>query len=160
MEPIKIMKCLLYLYVIFLFTSCIESTKNKNVNAKDVSSEKLIENVKKAINPKYKNWVLFSHGTYIIIEDSTIVDKKKYALEQIKEFGPVFTGSPAGDFSITKLNLADGWCVSGHGYGMYTYVHPSELENNNPNDIEIGIYGRKKRDMDSKDEIIIYINGN
>jgi hypothetical protein len=140
---------------ILIFCGCNPKNNSKN---KIMDSDKLIECVTKAINPKFKTWVLFSNGTYIIIEDSTITDKKKYALDQIHEFGPVFAGSPAGDIEVIKLNLVDGWSVGGHGYGMYTYVHPSEVEVKNPEDIDVGLVGREKRDKDSKDTTIVYVN--
>ncbi|HSZ26128.1 MAG TPA: hypothetical protein VK766_10430 [Cytophagaceae bacterium] len=123
-----------------------------------ISTDELTEYVKKAINPKFKTWVLFSHGTYVIIDDTTIIDKKKFALKQIKEFGPVFPGCSAGDIGVSKLHLVEGWSVSGHGYGIYTYVHPTEMESKNPSDIDIGFYGRNKRDQDSKDTSIIFVS--
>jgi hypothetical protein len=119
----------------------------------------MIEHVKLAINPKFQDWVLFENGTYIIFDDiSTIEDVKEEAIKLMKEFGPVSAGGPAGDFSVIHLNLTDGWLVSGHGYGMYTYVHPSELGNESPNDLEIGLYGRSKRDSDGQNPEIIHIN--
>ncbi|WP_431609928.1 hypothetical protein [Chryseobacterium sp. 'Rf worker isolate 10'] len=119
----------------------------------------MIEHVKLAINPKFQDWVLFENGTYIIFDDiSTIEDVKEEAIKLMKEFGPVSAGGPAGDFSVIHLNLTDGWLVSGHGYGMYTYVHPSELDSESPNDLEIGLYGRSKRDSDGQSTEIIHIN--
>ncbi|WP_228406885.1 hypothetical protein [Chryseobacterium sp. MYb7] len=119
----------------------------------------MIEHVKLAINPKFQDWVLFENGTYIIFDDiSTIEDVKEEAIKLMKEFEPVSAGGPAGDFSVIHLNLTDGWLVSGHGYGMYTYVHPSELDNESPNDLEIGLYGRSKRDSDGQNPEIIHIN--
>lgn len=119
----------------------------------------MIEHVKLAINPKFQDWVLFENGTYIIFDDiSTIRDIKEEAINLMKEFGPVSAGGPAGDFSVIHLNLTEGWLVSGHGYGMYTYVHPSELDNESPNDLEIGLYGRSKRNSDGQNPEIIHIN--
>jgi hypothetical protein len=119
----------------------------------------MIEHVKLAINPKFQDWVLFENGTYIIFDDiSAIQNVKKEALQLMKEFGPVSAGGPAGDFSVIHLNLTEGWLVSGHGYGMYTYVHPSELDSESPNDLEIGLYGRSKRDSDGQNPEIIHIN--
>jgi hypothetical protein len=40
-----------------------------------IDQRKLIEHVRLAINPKFTHWVLFSNGTYIIIEDTTITDQ-------------------------------------------------------------------------------------
>jgi len=119
----------------------------------------MIEHVKLAINPKFQDWVLFENSTYIIFDDiSTVQDVKEEAIKLMKEFGPVYSGGPAGDFNIIHLNLTEGWLVSGHGYGMYTYVHPSELDSESPNDLEIGLYGRSKRDSDGQNPEIIHIN--
>lgn len=119
----------------------------------------MIEHVKLAINPKFQDWVLFENGTYIIFDDiSTIENVKEEALQLMKEFGPVSAGGPAGDFNVIHLTLTEGWLVSGHGYGMYTYIHPSELDNESPNDLEIGLYGRSKRDSDGQNPQIIHIN--
>ncbi|RLJ32838.1 hypothetical protein CLU97_2303 [Chryseobacterium sp. 7] len=119
----------------------------------------MIEHVKLAINPKFQDWVLFENGTYIIFDDiTTIEDVKEESIKLMKEFGPVSAGGPAGDFSVIHLNLTEGWLVSGHGYGMYTYVHPSELDSESPNDLEIGLYGRSKRDSDGQNPEIIHIN--
>lgn len=119
----------------------------------------MIEHVKLAINPKFQDWVLFENGTYIIFDDISIIKNvKEKALQLMKEFGPVYAGGPAGDFNVIHLNLTEGWLVSGHGYGMYTYVHPSELDSESPNDLEIGLYGRSKRDSDGQNPKIIHIN--
>jgi hypothetical protein len=48
--------------------------------------------------------------------------------------------------------------VTGHGYGMYTYVHPQEIKSSNPHGIEIGIVGMSKRHKDSEELNIIYLN--
>ena len=129
---------------------------SENVN---METKSLLENVKLAINPKFQNWVLFENGTYIILDDvSQIPDVKSEVIKLIEEFGPVSTGGPAGDFGVTTLNKTEGWVVSGHGYGMYTYVHPSELDSNSPDDATIGLYGRSKRDKDGQNPNIIHIN--
>ena len=83
---------------------------------------------------------------------------KEEAIKLMKEYGPVFGGGPAGDFGVTHLNRTEGWVVSGHGYGMYTYVSPNELKSEKPDDMEIGLYGRSKRNLDGKNPIVIHIN--
>ncbi|WP_343914937.1 hypothetical protein [Aquimarina litoralis] len=119
----------------------------------------LLDNVKLAINPKFQDWVLFENGTYIIFDDTNKVKNiKDKAIELMKEFGPVNAGGPAGDFNVISLNQTKGWVVSGHGYGMYTYVHPNELNTNSPDDVTIGIFGRSKRDKDGNDPKIVHIN--
>ncbi|UHO39971.1 hypothetical protein H5J24_08100 [Chryseobacterium capnotolerans] len=118
-----------------------------------------LEHVKLAINPRFQDWVLFKNDTYIIFDDITIVKNvREEAIKLMNEFGPVFAGGPAGDFDVIHLNSTEGWLVSGHGYGMYTYVHPSELDNETPNDLEIGLLGRSKRNSDGENPEIVHIN--
>ncbi|WP_438426653.1 hypothetical protein [Aquimarina macrocephali] len=121
----------------------------------------LLDNVRLAINPKFEDWVLFENGTYIIFDDiNKVKNTEVKAIELMKEFGPVNAGGPAGDFNVISLNQTKGWVVSGHGYGMYTYVHPDELNTSSPDDITIGLFGRSKRDKDGNDPKIIHINKN
>ncbi len=162
------------LFLIILLASCVdkksdeqkpkpEQNTSKNILAENhmLSEKQLIDNVKKAISPQFKDWVLFSNGTYIILEDSTIKDKKERAIEIMKENGPVYIGSPSGDMSITKLTYTNGWVVGGDYYGMYTYVDPIELEAkgiNDPKDIDVGLLGRAKRDKDGKSPKVIFVH--
>lgn len=146
---------------LFLVSCGTEKKEKKNkTTSKKVPVEKtLLEHVKLAINPKFEDWVLFENGTYIMFDDaSQIEDLEKEAIRQMKEFGPVAAGGPAGDFNVINLNKTEGWVVSGHGYGMYTYVNPSELDSSSPNDLTIGLYGRSKRDKDGNNPKIIHVN--
>jgi hypothetical protein len=173
------MKNIYHIPILILLFSCNptkENNKVTNLNAtettiNEIASDKqkkqlnkmtnkeLIEHVKLAINPKFQNWVLFKNGTYIIFDDITKVkDINRDAIALMKEYGPVFAGGPAGDFNTIHLTKTEGWIVSGHGYGMYTYVSPSEIQNKTANDLEIGLLGRSKRDIDGKSPEIIYIN--
>ena len=124
-----------------------------------MKTNELIEKVMLAVNPKFQYWTLFSNGTYIIVEKNEDVKNiEEYSLKHISEYGPVHVGSPAGDFSVIDLTETEGWCVTGHGYGMYTYVHPSEIEVKEDKNLEIGMLGRGKRQKDSEDKKIIYVN--
>ena len=124
-------------------------------------SSKLISHIKLAINPQFSHWVLFANGTYIIVEDTSVTDDAIYCTKIMREYGPVYAGSPAGDFFVTHLTKTEGWVVGGHYNGMYTYVNPEELKGTNkknPTDTDIGLFGRNKREIDGKDCKIIYIN--
>lgn len=142
------------------FQSKMDHQNNIDMDNKEMIPEKnLLENVRLAINPKYRDWVLFENGTYIIFDKvDTNLNPKEEAIKLMKQYGPVHSGGPAGDFSVTHLNKTEGWVVSGHGYGMYTYVNPTELESNSPSEVEIGLYGRSKRNQDGLNPKIIHIN--
>ena len=124
-----------------------------------MTPEKLLTHVRLAINPQFEDWVLFKNGTYVIFDDaSSIADIPEAALAEMKEYGPVHAGGPAGDFNVTNLDETEGWVVSGHGYGMYTYVHPSELTSPAPTDLEVGLFGRMKRNLDGQNPEVLYVN--
>ncbi|KFF02231.1 hypothetical protein IW20_25285 [Flavobacterium hydatis] len=147
--------------VSFFLFGCRNSEKKKVDNQKiyKMIESNLLNQVKLAINPKFQDWVLFKNGTYIIFDNAdTIPNLENEAIKLMKEFGPVHVGGAAGDFGVTHLNKTEGWVVSGHGYGMYTYVNPKELKPKKPNDVEIGLFGRNKRDLDGKNPIIVHIN--
>ncbi|WP_090246878.1 hypothetical protein [Lishizhenia tianjinensis] len=146
-----------------ILASCGNKNKDKESKIKieqnELDTKSFLDNVKLAINPKFKDWVLFENGTYIIFDDINQIDNiENESIRLMKEFGPVHAGGPAGDFNVISLNQTEGWVVSGHGYGMYTYVNPSELEMNSPDDVTIGLYGRSKRNSDGENPNIIHIN--
>ncbi len=158
------MRIIFIILVNFLILMGCEN-KDKDKKAKiefkkdQMETKSLLENVRLAINPIFKDWVLFENGTYIVFDDITQIENiENEAIRLMKEFGPVHAGGPAGDFNVISLEKNIGWVVSGHGYGMYTYVHPSELETNSPDDITIGLYGRSKRNDDGENPKIIHVN--
>lgn len=136
-----------------------QNAKDKMQNNIELSEKKLINHVKLAINPIFQDWVLFKNGTYIIFDNAdTISDIKAEAIKSMKKYGPVYPGSQAGDFGVISLKKTEGWIVTGHGYGMYTYVNPIELKSEKLTDSEIGLFGRKKRELDGKLPTIIFTN--
>ncbi|MDQ2794028.1 MAG: hypothetical protein M3Y12_08475 [Bacteroidota bacterium] len=124
-----------------------------------MTTENLLAYVRLAINPQFEDWVLFKNGTYVIFDDaSSITDIPEAAIAEMKEYGPVQAGGPAGDFNVTNLDETEGWVVSGHGYGMYTYVPPSELTSPAPTDLEVGLFGRMKRSLDGQNPAVLHVN--
>ncbi|WP_427874316.1 hypothetical protein [Flavobacterium sp. MMS24-S5] len=132
--------------------------KAEHKEAGEITETELLHHVRLSINPKFQDWVLFKNGTYIIFEHADeISNLERKALKLIKEFGPVYT-ERSEDFDVTDLKNTEGWIVSGHGYGMYTYVSPKEIKSKKPDTITIGLSGRGKRDLDGRNPIIIHIN--
>lgn len=133
--------------------------KADHQKANEISESELIHHVRLSINPRFQDWVLFKNGTYIIFDDAdAISDLEGEAIKVIKSFGPVYIGTPSADFDVTDLNKTEGWIVSGHTYGMYTYVSPNEIKSPTPNITAIGLYGRSKKDLDGRNPLIIHIN--
>lgn len=58
-----------------------------------------------------KPWVVFRHGTCVILMEG--VSSKEEAITQatqiISEYGPVYAGSPAGDFNIAENSAGNSF---------------------------------------------------
>ena len=103
-----------------------------------------------------KSWVLFEHGTCVVLmePEDNLGEQAKGLL---REFGPVHAGSPAGDFGVIRLRDAPGWVVTGQHQDILTYVSPDELTDPSPKDLSVGIRGRTKRGQDAAELNIIHI---
>lgn len=117
------------------------------------NSEELIEVYKKVIEPKLQNWVVFENGTCVIIYNHKM-DLKEEATEVLKKYGNVTAGTPSADFTVMKVG--PGWIVTGDQAGILNYV--AENEGEGKEEPEIGLIGRNKKEQDSKELKIIYIN--
>ena len=127
-------------------------------NASKLTKEELLKGIQGAIIPIYKDWLILRNGTYIIFENTdTISDVKKTALQLLEYHRPRTTAEQRWNYSITDLDLSEGWAVFGNGYGIYTYVHKNELINE-PSAEQIGDFAKSKRASDENNPEIIYIN--
>lgn len=113
----------------------------------------MINIYKKIIEPKLKDWVIFEHGTCVIIYQPP-KDLKAEAIEVLQKYGSVAAGTPSADFTVTKVD--QGWIVTGNQPGILNYV--SEDEGRGKENYEIGLLGRNKKEQDSKELKIIYTN--
>ena len=103
-----------------------------------------------------KSWVLFQHGTCVILMRPE-QDLAAQATAMMKEWGPVHAGSPAGDFSTITLSDRPGWVVTGHHPDMLTYVGPEEVGEQDPSDLVVGLLGRSKRNQDGEDPQALHV---
>lgn len=115
----------------------------------------LIELYKRIIVGSRKSWVLFEHGTCVIVMNPG-TDIQKQALEILSEYGPARVASSSGDFSVVSLKGERGWIVGGHHPDALTYVSPEEL-GEHPTEVAIGVIGRSKRNSDSEHPSIIHV---
>ncbi|WP_149206757.1 hypothetical protein [Flavobacterium johnsoniae] len=133
--------------------------KADNQKTDEIDKTELLNKVRLSINEKCQDWVLFQNGTYIIFDHAeTIPDIENEAIKLMKGFGPVYVQTPSEDFDVTDLKKTEGWIVSGHCYGMYTYVNPKEINWKTPDMEAIGLHGRNKRELDGRNPVIIYVN--
>jgi hypothetical protein len=118
--------------------------------------ERFIEACKSVIVGDEKSWVLFRNGTFVLLRKPE-TDLANQAIDLMRQFGPVHAGSPAGDFTTTSLTDDPGWVVASHHNDILTYVSPDEVPGGKATDIEIGLYGRNKRDLDAAGLEVIHI---
>ncbi|NHK29799.1 MAG: hypothetical protein FK730_00510 [Asgard group archaeon] len=129
----------------------------------DENMESLIDILRDIIKGEKKIWVMFEHGTCIIIkkpEDNI----QSQAIELLKKWGPVVPGTSAGDFNVIDLDNNPGWVVLYHHPDILNYVSPEEIKKEFSEDLigdqmTIGLFGRKKRHDDAISLKIIHIEG-
>lgn len=121
--------------------------------------DQFINIYKKIIEPNLKNWVVFEHGTCVIIYHPK-EDLENEAKEVLQKYGQVYPGSSTADFTVIKVDpdqigVDSGWIVAGDQPGILNYV--SENEGEDREDYEIGLIGRDKKEADSKELKIIHV---
>lgn len=114
----------------------------------------LISIYKKIIIDLNASWVLFRHGTCVMLLEPQ-KNIKEQAVKILREHGLVVSGSSSGDFEVTKIPEIYGWIVTGDYPGIMVYI--SEQEGKKKGDVEIGLIGRNKREHDSKELEIVHV---
>ncbi len=118
-----------------------------------MDTDKLVNTYKKVIEPKLKDWVIFEHGTCVILYHPPR-DLKAEAIEVLQKYGQVHQGTSTADFNVLKVD--QGWIVTGDQPGILNYV--SEEEGREKEDYEIGLIGRNLKEQDNKELKIVYAN--
>ncbi|OQE32466.1 hypothetical protein PENFLA_c001G07921 [Penicillium flavigenum] len=107
-----------------------------------------------------KSWVLFEHGTCVILMNPTSDDLATQATDILKEWGPVRAGSSAGDFNVIELEgNPGGYVVEGHHDDVLNYV-PAEAVEEGASDMVAGLIGRGNRDVDASELKVVHIEDN
>lgn len=119
-----------------------------------VNAEILIDVWQRLLTDPHKSWVLFEHGTCVVltVPDGDLAEQ---ATEILRKFGPVHAGSPAGDFGVINVKDADWWVVTGHHQDVLTYVAPDEPSDQG--DLSVGLYGRSKRRQDGAELRVVHV---
>ena len=59
---------------------------------------------KNEMKPNGKAWVLFKHGTVVLVADAQSVETvTEEAKKRMEQDGPVIPGTPHGDFNVRKF---------------------------------------------------------
>lgn len=115
-----------------------------------------IERWRQLLAENDKPWVLFAHGTCVILVDpeQDIVRQATALIEQ----WPVHAGSELGDFNVLTLTDVPGWVITCAHPDILTYLAPEEVEQEEPPEVVLGLQGRAKRDQDARERQIISVN--
>ena len=124
-------------------------------------TEVLVEKLRVLITGVEASWILFDHGTCVMLKESES-DLQEQAKEILKKWGPVVPGTDLGDFNVIKLDKDPGWVVTYSHPFVFNYISPDELavdESSDPieRDVVIGCLGREKRKQDANSLNIIHI---
>lgn len=103
-----------------------------------------------------KSWVMFEHGTCLILMQPE-EDLAEQARRVMAKWGPVAVGTTSADFNTLKLIDQPGWVVSGHHPDMLNYVSPAELGSEDAPSYVVGLIGRSHRDEDARSLHIVHI---
>ena len=122
-------------------------------------NDRLIEIWRRIIVGAGKSWVLFKHGTCVILKEPA-ADLASAAITLMQEWGRVSVGTPSADFNVVGLRDDPGWVVTCHHPDILTYVGSDEIGGGEvPNDLIIGLLGRSKRGQDAEELEVIHIEG-
>lgn len=118
------------------------------------SKSELIEIYKKLLKGDFQGWVLFSHGTCVVIPhiNKTIEND---AIEVLQKYGKIIPGTPSGDFNVVPLKDNLGWVITGDHPDILNHVSSDEAREDR-SDPGIGLIGRNKRGLDAKELKIIH----
>ncbi|WP_329595010.1 hypothetical protein OG298_39905 [Streptomyces sp. NBC_01005] len=119
-----------------------------------VNTEILIDVWQRLLADPHKSWVLFEHGTCVVLT-APEGELAEQATALLKKFGPVHAGSSAGDFGVIDPQDTEGWVVTGHHNDVLTYVGPDESQDQS--EIAVGLSGRSKRHRDGTELHVVHV---
>ncbi|WP_433290566.1 hypothetical protein ACQP2F_23215 [Actinoplanes sp. CA-030573] len=118
-------------------------------------SDHLVDTWRSIIAGDGKSWVVFEHGTCVVFAEAGTGDLATRAVDVLREFGPVRTGTPAADFGTITLEETPGWVVTGHHPDVLTFVSPDEVDQHDT--LVVGLTGRAKRDQDGRSLTVVHV---
>ena len=119
-----------------------------------MTKEELIKFYQK--NIRTKPWVVFDHGTIVILTTPE-KDLSKQAIDILSEYGPVYPGTVHGDFQTFTTDEAPGTFVRYEVHpDTLNYVPPEEVSRQEPEQVA-GLKGRENRELDSKELKVIHV---
>jgi len=102
-----------------------------------------------------RRWVLFDHGTVVVVPDDTVEDVTEVAKLKLATDGPVAPGTAAGDFSVSAVEDR-GWIVGSHDPDIFTFVPASKVKPGS-SDVAVGLAGRTARGADADGQQVLAV---
>lgn len=121
----------------------------------DDDRDDLIETWRSIIQGEGKSWVLFEHGTCVILMQPE-ADLAVQATALLAEWGPVHVGTDSADFNVIELANSPGWVVTCYHPDILVYV-PGDGEGSDTSEVVIGVTGRSIRGQDAEELNMIHI---
>lgn len=104
-----------------------------------------------------RDWVLFEHGTCVVCSDRKR-DPKEYALETLEKHGPVYPGTPLGDFSPGSYEDPPGVLVTYSHPDILSFIPRKELDDPESEfHLGVGLVARENRKKDAASLIIVHV---
>lgn len=119
------------------------------------SKSELIDIYRKILKGDFQGWALFNHGTCVVVP-KIIKTLKDDAIAILEKHGRIIPGTPLGDFNVTPLKDNLGWIITGDHPDILNFVATDEIQEKS-DDLKIGLLGRERRDLDSKELEIIHV---
>jgi hypothetical protein len=119
-----------------------------------LTQEDLIQTWSTLLGDTRDCWVVFEHGTCVVLVQPE-ADIHAQAVALLRQWGPVHAGSPAGDFSVVRLDDVPGVVVTCHHRDILTYVE--EDSDARAGDFAVGLLGRSRRDDDARALNVIHV---
>jgi hypothetical protein len=119
-----------------------------------VDNQTLVDAWRRLLTGSGKSWVLFAHGTCVVLEHPT-GDVAEQAVGILGEFGPMHVATAAGDFRVLELNQGEGWLVTSHHPDVITFVPRDDPED--PSHLAVGLLGRSRRDLDGTELSVVHV---
>lgn len=102
-----------------------------------------------------RRWVLFEHGTVVVLTDESVDDPEALAKVKLSTDGTVVAGTAAGDFSVSRVP-DEGWIVGSHDPDIFTFVPAAEIEPGT-SEVAIGMAGRTARGADTDGQNVLAV---
>lgn len=120
--------------------------------------KKSIDVLRMAFPEPELSWVLFRHGTCMVLPDLPPgEDLAQCAKDLLARVGPVIPGTPAGDFDPMRLRDGLGWLVSYPHAEMFSYVEASDVPSADDPRLAAGLLGRENRAKDAEELAVAHV---